>query len=116
MSSRERSGKSFRISSSVIPPARYSRMSYTVILEPLMHGLPLLTDGLIWILSCQFMRGLYLGGNSFVLQSDQGRQGNRWESTPVTTAGDWAERAYSAATIRTTARTMRPTFFTGFAS
>src|SRR5437867_12959202 len=41
MSSRVRPGKSFRISSSLIPPARYSKTSYTVILVPLTHGLPL---------------------------------------------------------------------------
>ena len=60
MSSRVRSGKSVRISSSLIPPARYSRTSYTVILVPLTHGLPLRTAGFIKIRSCQFMRELYL--------------------------------------------------------
>src|SRR5439155_11911897 len=59
ISSRVRSGKSFRISSSLIPPARYSRTSYTVIRVPLTHGLPLRTAGFIKIRSCQFMRGLY---------------------------------------------------------
>src|SRR5947199_10838075 len=62
MSSRVRSGKSFRISSSLIPPARYSKTSYTVILVPLTHGLPLRTAGFIKIRSCQFMRELYLAG------------------------------------------------------
>src|SRR5438876_12292839 len=60
ISSRVRSGKSFRISSSLIPPARYSRTSYTVIRVPLTHGLPLRTAGFIKIRSCQFMRRLYL--------------------------------------------------------
>ena len=45
MSSRLRLGKSVRIWSSVMPPAKYSRMSYTVIRVPLMHGLPLRIPG-----------------------------------------------------------------------
>lgn len=44
-SSRDRDGKSRRMSSSDIPPARYSRMSYTVMRVPLMQGLPLRTPG-----------------------------------------------------------------------
>ncbi len=40
MSSRVRSGKSLRISSSLIPEARYSSTSCTVIRRPRMHGLP----------------------------------------------------------------------------
>ena len=43
MSSRLRSGKSPRICSSVMPPARYSSTSYTVIRVPLTQGLPLRT-------------------------------------------------------------------------
>src|ERR687892_815058 len=60
ISSRVRSGKSLRISSSVIPPARYSRMSYTVIRVPLIHGFPLRTDELTMIRSCQFIGEFYL--------------------------------------------------------
>ncbi len=44
MSARSKSGKSARISASVIPAAKYSRTSYTVILSPRMHaqfGVPL---------------------------------------------------------------------------
>src|SRR5258705_13873900 len=52
MSSRVRSGKSLRISSSVIPPARYSSRSYTVMRVPLMHGLPLRTVGFTETRSC----------------------------------------------------------------
>ena len=40
MSSRSKSGKSARISASVIPEAKYSRISYTVIRSPRMHGFP----------------------------------------------------------------------------
>src|SRR5712691_362596 len=40
MSSRVRSGKSRRISSSLIPDARYSKTSVTVIRRPRMQGLP----------------------------------------------------------------------------
>ena len=40
MSSRVRSGKSLRISSSLIPEARYSKTSYTVIRRPRMQGFP----------------------------------------------------------------------------
>src|SRR5882672_7843352 len=60
MSSRARSGKSLRISSSVIPPARYSSTSYTVMRVPLMHGFPLRTAGLTEIRSCHAMAELYL--------------------------------------------------------
>ena len=45
MSSRSRSGKSARISASVIPDAKYSRTSYTVIRRPRMHGFPPLLPG-----------------------------------------------------------------------
>lgn len=45
------SGKSLRISASVIPEARYSRISYTVIRNPRMQGLPPLLPGSIEILS-----------------------------------------------------------------
>src|SRR5437016_967578 len=51
MSSIVRSGKSLRISSSVIPEARYSRMSYTVIRSPRIQGLPPRLPGSIVILS-----------------------------------------------------------------
>lgn len=40
MSSRVRSGKSTRISASVMPEARYSRTSYTVMRNPRIQGLP----------------------------------------------------------------------------
>ena len=45
MSSGSRSGKSARISDSVIPEATCSRTSYTVILSPRMHGFPPLFSG-----------------------------------------------------------------------
>ncbi len=47
MSSRVSSGKSFKICSCVMPEARYSRTSETVILIPRMQGLPLLFPGSI---------------------------------------------------------------------
>jgi len=47
MSSRVSSGKSFKISSAVMPEARYSSTSETVILIPRMQGLPLLFPGSI---------------------------------------------------------------------
>src|SRR4051812_45626039 len=47
MSSAVRSGKSARISSCVIPPARYSRTSVTVIRNPRTHGFPLRLPGSI---------------------------------------------------------------------
>lgn len=40
MSSASRSGNSERIWASDMPAARYSRTSYTVILNPRMHGFP----------------------------------------------------------------------------
>jgi len=40
MSSRVRSGKSVRMSASLMPEARYSRMSYTVMRSPRMQGFP----------------------------------------------------------------------------
>jgi hypothetical protein len=49
-------GKSSRISASVIPPARYSRMSYTVMRVPAMHGLPLRTSGVMVMRSSRSMR------------------------------------------------------------
>jgi len=55
ISSRVRSGKSERIFSSSMPPARYSRMSYTVMRVPLIHGLPLRINGFTEIRSCQFI-------------------------------------------------------------
>jgi len=45
MSSDERSGKSATISASVMPEARYSRTSETVIRNPRMQGLPLRLPG-----------------------------------------------------------------------
>ena len=45
MSSGSRSGRSARISASVIPEARYSRTSCTVIRSPRMHGFPPLLPG-----------------------------------------------------------------------
>src|SRR5271166_6434373 len=59
MSSRVRSAKSLRISSSVIPPARYSSTSYTVMRVPLIQGLPLRTAGFTEIRSCHMIVGLY---------------------------------------------------------
>ncbi len=55
MSSRVRLGKSARIWSSVIPPAKYSRTSYTVIRVPRTHGLLLRTPGAIVIRSSRFI-------------------------------------------------------------
>ena len=63
MSSRVRSGKSVRTWSSVMPAARYSNTSYTVILVPLTQGLPLRTPGFIEIRCCQFMRQLYFANS-----------------------------------------------------
>ena len=54
MSSLLRSGKSLRISASLIPPARYSSTSYTVMRVPLRQGLPFRTAGFTVIRSCQF--------------------------------------------------------------
>ena len=54
MSSRVRLGKSARIWSSLIPPAKYSRTSYTVTRVPLMQGLPLQIAGLITIRSSKY--------------------------------------------------------------
>ena len=45
MSSGSKSGKSARISSFVIPEAKYSSRSYTVIRSPRMHGFPALFPG-----------------------------------------------------------------------
>src|SRR5579864_7422370 len=59
MSSRVRSGKSLRIASSVIPPARYSSTSYTVMRVPLIQGFPERTAGFTEIRSCQTMARLY---------------------------------------------------------
>src|SRR5260221_10312384 len=56
ISSRVRSGKSLRISSSLIPPARYSSTSYTVMRVPLTHGFPPRTAGFTETRSCQFIR------------------------------------------------------------
>ena len=53
MSSAVRSGKSARIWASVMPPARYSSTSYTVMRVPLMQGFPLRTPGLTVMRSCQ---------------------------------------------------------------
>jgi Transposase IS116/IS110/IS902 family len=55
MSSRVRSGKSPRICSSVMPPARYSSTSYTAMRVPLIQGLPLRTAGFTVIRSSQPM-------------------------------------------------------------
>ena len=48
-------GKSRTNSSSDIPPAKYSRMSYTVIRVPLIQGLPLRMAGSIAMRSSRFM-------------------------------------------------------------
>src|SRR5260370_26463096 len=45
MSSAVKSGKSARISSGDMPPARYSRTSCTVMRSPRMHGCPLRLSG-----------------------------------------------------------------------
>ena len=55
MSSRVRSGKSWRIWSSVMPEARYSRTSETVIRMPRMQGLPLRLPGSMLIRERQSM-------------------------------------------------------------
>ncbi len=59
MSSRVRLGKSARIWSSAIPPAKYSRTSYTVIRVPRTQGLPLRTPGAIVIRSSRFITAPY---------------------------------------------------------
>jgi len=59
-SSAVKSGKSANISFSVMPPASYSSTSYTVILVPLMQGLPLRTPGVTVILSSNFMKVFYV--------------------------------------------------------
>src|SRR5712691_6213269 len=59
MSSRVRSGKSLRIASSVIPPARYSSTSYTVMRVPLIHVLLPRTPGLTETRPCHAITGLY---------------------------------------------------------
>lgn len=55
ISSLARSGKSDRISSSLIPPAMYSRISYTVIRVPLTQGFPLRTLGFTTMWFSQFI-------------------------------------------------------------
>ena len=55
ISSRRRLGKSARISCSVIPPAKYSRMSYTVMRVPLRQGLPSRISGVMVIWFSKFM-------------------------------------------------------------
>ncbi len=55
ISSRVISGKSEIILSSSIPPAIYSRTSYTVMRVPLIHGFPLRIAGLTEIRSCHFI-------------------------------------------------------------
>jgi hypothetical protein len=40
-------GKSARIAASVMPEARYSRISVTVMRDPAMHGLPPRTPGVV---------------------------------------------------------------------
>jgi hypothetical protein len=55
MSSCVRLGKSARICDSVIPPARYSRMSYTVMRVPRIQGLPPRMPGVIVIRSSSFI-------------------------------------------------------------
>jgi len=57
MSSLVRSGKSAKISSSLIPPAKYSSTSYTVMRVLLMHGFPLPTPGVTVMRSCQSIWG-----------------------------------------------------------
>lgn len=47
MSSGQTLGQSARISDSVIPPARYSRISYTVMRVPLMQRFPPRTPGVM---------------------------------------------------------------------
>lgn len=55
MSSRVRSGKSFRMFSSLMPEARYSSTSYTVMRNPRMQGLPPRLPGSIVMRCSQFM-------------------------------------------------------------
>src|SRR2546425_7048121 len=59
MSSRVRSGKSRRMSSSLMPDAMYSRTSDTVIRKPRMHGLPPRFPGSIVIRDRQSTRSRY---------------------------------------------------------
>ena len=66
MSSRSRPGKSARISASVIPDAKYSRTSYTVIRSPRMHGFPPLLPGSRVMRFKRFMPSGYLWGGSEV--------------------------------------------------
>lgn len=66
MSSRSRSGKSARISVSVIPDAKYSRTSYTVIRSPRKHGFPPLFPGSRVMRFKRFMPSGYLWAGSEV--------------------------------------------------
>src|SRR5437899_10635035 len=59
MSSRIKSGKSRRMSSSLMPDAMYSRTSDTVIRKPRMHGLPPRFPGSIVIRDRQSTRSRY---------------------------------------------------------
>src|SRR5438128_10143291 len=65
-SSRVRSGKSRRISSSLIPDARYSKTSVTVIRRPRMQGLPPRLPGSKVIRDRQSMAQGYGGGPAAV--------------------------------------------------
>ena len=70
MSSSSKSGISARISDSVIPDAKYSRTSETVILSPRMQGLPPLLSGSKVMRSKRFMRQilvLRIGGRVLIL-------------------------------------------------
>src|SRR5436190_18849692 len=60
MSSLVRSGKSARMSSMDMPPARYSSTSWTVMRIPRMHGWPLRLPGSMVIRDrhCSFIRNL----------------------------------------------------------
>lgn len=57
MSSDARSGKSVRISASLMPEARYSKTSYTVMRKPRMQGLPPRFAGSMVMRSCNDMMG-----------------------------------------------------------
>ncbi len=59
MSERVNSGKSTTISSGVIPPARYSKTSWTVIRSPRTQGFPLRLSGSMVIIPRYSMAGTY---------------------------------------------------------
>ena len=74
MSSRARSSKSAKMSSSLMPPARYSSTSYTVIRVPLTHGFPPRTERSTVIRSCQLITGLYVSRRARVLSGEEAQK------------------------------------------